>query len=76
MPPGDPNTRRGVTLTVPSARTFHTRFLSPARGLEVSRAGCKAGVILPQSSHGGAAAAKVRKKYGPRLIADINPRAG
>lgn len=44
MPPGDPNTRHGVTLTVPSARTFHTRFLSPARRLEVSRAGCKAGV--------------------------------
>ena len=57
MPPGDPNTRRGVTLTVPSARTFHTRFLSPARGLEVSRAGCKARVILPQPSHGGPAAA-------------------
>ena len=61
MPPGDPNTRRGVTLTVPSARTFHTRFLSPARGLEGSRAGCKAGVILPQPSHGGAAVAKVQK---------------
>lgn len=65
MPPGDPNTRRGVTLTVPSARTFHTRFLSPARGLEGSRAGCRAGVILPQPSHGGAAAAKVRKNMVP-----------
>ena len=46
-----------VTLTGSFARTFHTRFLSPARGLEVSRAGCRAGVILPQPSHGGAAAA-------------------
>ena len=29
MPPGDPNTRRGVTLTIPSARTFHTRLFIP-----------------------------------------------
>ena len=62
MPPGDPTTRRGVTFHeahVPRA------FLSPARGLEGSRAGGKAGVILPQPSHGGAAAAKVRKKWSP-----------
>lgn len=62
MPPGDPNTRRGVTFHeahVPRA------FLSPARGLKGSRAGCKAGVILPQPSHGGAAVAKVQKICPP-----------
>ena len=58
MPPGDPNTRRGVTLTVPSARTFHTRLLSPARGLEVSRAGRKAG----ESSRGRLMAERPRHK--------------
>ncbi len=65
MPPGDPDTRRGVTLTVPTRAHVPHALLSPARGLEVSRAGCRAGVILPQPSHGGAAAAKVRKNMVP-----------
>ena len=72
MPPGDPNTRRGVTFHeahVPRA------FLSPARGLEGSRAGCKAGVSFCRRLM-----AKLRQhkseKNGPRLIAGLNPRAG
>ena len=52
----------GVTLTVPFARTFHTRFFIPGaqslRELPVRRVQSR--VILPQPSHGGAAAAYVQ----------------
>ena len=49
----------GVTLTVPFARTFHTRFFIPGaqslRELAVRRVQSRG--FLPQPSHGGAAAA-------------------
>ena len=76
MPPGDPDTRRGVTLTVPTrAHVPHALFIPGAR------AGGVAGRV--QSRGDPPAAVSWRsgrgqspKKYGPRLIAGLSPLAG
>ena len=57
MPPGDPNTRRGVTLTVPiRAHVPHALFYPRPAGLRVRGPGAKPVFLLPVS-HGKAPAA-------------------